>query len=109
LLRKYEFTLVTRANLSSEEYKKTVVRYEDLMKKDGGEIFRKDDWGVKKLTFPIKKQFRGHFHLYNFIGHNSSLPEMERLLRIDDRILRHLTIRLPDNAKAPTPPENKED
>ena len=64
------------------------------MTKDGGEILKKDPWGNKKLVFPIKKCFRGNYINYDFVGTPENLAEMERLMRIDDNVLRHLVVRL---------------
>jgi small subunit ribosomal protein S6 len=64
------------------------------MTKDGGQILKKDVWGNKKLVYPINKSFRGNYVNYDFVGTPANLAEMERLMRIDDNVLRHLVVKL---------------
>ncbi len=94
MLREYEFTLITKGDQLEADYTKTAATYETLMAKDGGEILKKDDWGTKRLAYPIKKCFRGHYVNYDFIGDPTNLAEMERLMRIDENVLRYMAIRL---------------
>lgn len=96
MLREYDFTVITRGDLADGDHAKVLANYENLMTKDGGEILKKDDWGVKKMTFPINKLFRGHYVNYDFVGAPENIAEMERLMRIDDSILRYLVVRLDD-------------
>ena len=92
--REYDFTIITRGDLSEADHAKTLTGYEELMTKDGGEILRKDEWGNKKLSYPIKRAYRGYYANYDFVGTPENLHEMERLMRIDDNVLRYLAVRL---------------
>lgn len=94
MLREYDFTIITKGDLPEGESAKVLANYEALMTKDGGEVLKRDDWGVKRLAFPIKKSFRGHYVNYDFVGAPENLAEMERLMRIDDNVLRYLLVRL---------------
>ncbi len=92
MLREYEFTIIARAELPESEGTKLLAKYEKLMTDDGGEILQKSVWGVKKLAFPMKKVFRGNYVNYDFIGTSANLAEMERLMRIDDDVLRYMSV-----------------
>lgn len=94
MLREYEFTYISRADLSETDKNQLMEKYENLLIKDGGEVLKKDDWGVRKLAFPMKKQFRGHYHHYDYIGKSENLAEVERLMRIDDNVLRFMSVKL---------------
>lgn len=94
MLREYDFTIITKGDLPEGESGKVLAGYEALMTKDGGEVLKRDDWGIKRLAFPIKKCFRGHYVNYDFVGAPENLAEMERLMRIDDNVLRYLLVRL---------------
>lgn len=94
MLREYDFTIITKGELAEGDSAKVLQGYEALMTSEGGEILKRDDWGLKRLAFPIKKSFRGYYVNYDFIGSPSSVAEMERLMRIDDNVLRHLVVRL---------------
>ena len=96
MLREYEFTFVTRTDLSDGDRAKVLEGYESILKREGGEILKKDDWGAKKLAYPIKKHFRGQYVCYNFASVPSSIAECERLLKIDENVLRHLIVKVGD-------------
>lgn len=64
---------------------------------DGGKMVKKDVWGTKKLAFAMKRHYRGYFVCYDYVGEPTHLAEAERLMRIDDDVLRYLSIRLGEN------------
>lgn len=102
MLREYELTIIARADLPEPESAKLLSKYEKLMTADGGEILQKSNWGVKKLAFPMKKSFRGTYVNYDFVGTASNLSEMERLMRIDDDVLRYMSVYLGQNVNVAT-------
>lgn len=102
MLREYDFTVITRGDLTEGDHANVLTNYETLMTKDGGEILKKEEWGVKKLAYPIKKTFRGHYVNYDFVGRPEHLAEVQRLMRIDDNVLRFLVVRMDDDAEGIT-------
>lgn len=102
MLREYDFTVITKGDLTEGDHASLLANYETLMVKDGGEILKKDEWGVKKLAFPIKKSFRGHYVNYDFVGRPEHLAEVQRLMRIDDNVLRFLVVRLDEESEGIT-------
>lgn len=94
MLREYEFTFVTKADLPEAEKSKVLAGYEEILAANGGEIIKKSDWGTKKLAYPIKKNFRGHYAFYDLTASPESISECERLLRIDENVLRHLIVKI---------------
>jgi small subunit ribosomal protein S6 len=90
-------TIIARADLPESESTKLLGKYEKLMLSDGGEILQKSAWGVKKLAFPMKKAFRGNYVNYDFVGTSANLTEMERLMRIDDDVLRYMSVYIGQN------------
>ncbi len=98
MLREYEFTVIARGDLADVERDNALKKYEDILCRDGGEVIRKDDWGVKKLTYSIKRQFRGHYTFYDVAAGPANIAEAERLMRIDENILRYMTIKTRDQA-----------
>lgn len=97
MLREYEFTVITNPHLGEKETEALLKKYEDIFFKDGGEAIRKNDWGVKKLAFSMKDHYRGRYTFYDYVGLPENAKEAERLMRIDDDILRYLSIRLGEN------------
>jgi small subunit ribosomal protein S6 len=102
VLREYELTIIARADLPESEGTKLLGKYEKLMTAEGGEILQKSSWGVKKLAFPMKKSFRGNYVNYDFIGTPANLAEMERLMRIDDDVLRYMSVYIGQNVNVAT-------
>ena len=96
MLREYEMTIVASAQMPEDMSRQLFDKYESLMLADGGEIVRKMDWGVKKLAFPMKKQFRGRYMHYDLTGKPEHLQRAEHLMRIDDNVLRYMSIKLGD-------------
>lgn len=94
MLREYEMTIIARSDLPDAEIQKLLGKYEKLMTADGGEILKKDAWGSRRLAYPINKQFRGNYTNYDFVGLPAHLTEMERLMRIDESVLRYMSIKL---------------
>ncbi len=94
MIREYEFILVTRADQQDGDRQRLLEKYEAYLAAEGGDILKKDVWGIKKLSFPIKRQFRGHYVVYYSASESSALKEMERLMRIDDQVLRYLIVKV---------------
>ncbi len=94
LMREYEFTYISKADIPEGDKAKHFAKYEELLLKDGGQVIKKDDWGVKKLAYPINKQYRGHYVLYDLIARTDHIVEVERLMRIDENVLRYMSIKI---------------
>ncbi len=96
MLREYEFTLVAKADLPDSEKQKLFAGYEEILLRNGGSLLRRDDWGAKRLAFPIRKNFRGHYMLYDAASTPDNIAECERLLRIDENVLRFMVVKIDD-------------
>ena len=94
MVREYEFTVIANAQLPDSDVGTLIEKYESIMLSNGGEILRKNVWGSKKLAFPIKSQFRGFYVSYDLVAEPDQMKEAERLMRIDDNILRYLSVLL---------------
>jgi len=88
----YELVVILTQKLSEEDKNATVVKISNLIK-DNGEVTSVDDMGVKKLAYEIKKESDGHYYLFNFMATPNSILELERVLRIDDSVLKYMTIK----------------
>lgn len=96
MIREYEFTFISRADLPESGRGEHFDKYESLLLGKTGEILKKDNWGVKKLAFPIKKHFRGMYVHYDFVTDPVNIAEAVRLMRIDDNVLRYMAVRVGD-------------
>jgi small subunit ribosomal protein S6 len=101
-MRHYETTYVLRPNIGEDQFTEIIERTNKIITDDGGVIISQDRWGMKKLAYEIKKEVQGYYIHLNYAAPGKTIAELERIFRIDDRLLRFLTIKLSDmmNAEA---------
>ncbi|MEJ5375270.1 MAG: 30S ribosomal protein S6 [bacterium] len=90
-MRRYETTFITTADLSEEELDKVLQKALGPIQSQG-QLFQVQDWGKKRLAYTIRKQSRGHYTFLDYAASPSAVKELERLLRLDDSVLRFLTV-----------------
>ena len=95
--REYEFTFISRSEIPEADKTKLFEKYEGVLTKGGGQVLKKEDWGVKRMAYPIKKNFRGHYMHYDLTSTAEDMAECERLMRIDENVLRFMSIRIGQN------------
>ncbi len=93
-MRRYETIFIIDPDLSSDERAPFLVRIKDLIPQQGGLLIKVDEWGSQKLAYEIKKKVRGYYVLLNYCGTSALVDEIERLFRIDDRILKYMSVLL---------------
>jgi small subunit ribosomal protein S6 len=97
-MRRYETIVILDSDLSEEERAPVFERVTSLFPQYSGFLVGIDEWGVKKLAYEIKKRPRGFYARIDFCGHGDLVGEIERFFRIDDRILKFMTVLLEENA-----------
>lgn len=70
-----------------------------LIEKEGGTIVRMDDIGMRTLAYPIKKRKDGYYVLYEIDGTGQEIMELERRMRVNDAIIRYVTVRVDEDRK----------
>jgi len=93
-MRRYETIFIIDPDLSSDERAPLLVRTKDLIPQQGGLLIKVDEWGSQKLAYEIKKKARGYYVLLDYCGTGALVDEIERLFRIDDRILKYMSVLL---------------
>ncbi len=91
-MRKYETILIANADLRDDEQTALIARYSGIITGQKGILVKGDCWGKRKLAYAIKKQTRGIYVLYEYAGGGAVVNELERNLKIDDRVLKFMTI-----------------
>lgn len=96
ILNEYETIYVARPDLTEDVMSKLTSRFEQLVGENAGTILVTDDWGKRKLAYPISRHQRGHYIYLNYVGPAAIVSEVERNLRNEDQLLRFLTVKLGD-------------
>ncbi|HNW77038.1 MAG TPA: 30S ribosomal protein S6 [Bacteroidales bacterium] len=94
MLKQYETVFIMTPVLSDEQMKETVEKYLKFLKAKDAEIIFEDNWGLKKLAYPIMKKSTGFYQLIEFKADPSIIKEWEVTFKRDERILRFLTVAL---------------
>jgi len=91
-MRRYETIFISNPDLSETERGQLFEKTQKLIPDYNGTLILFDEWGVKKLAYDIKKKNRGFYALIDYCGNGDLVDEMERSFRIDDRVLKFMTI-----------------
>jgi small subunit ribosomal protein S6 len=93
-MRRYETIIILDPDLSAEEREPVLKRVQDVIEQQGDYLAVIDDWGSRKLAYEIKKKERGYYVRFDFCGTAAVVDEIERFFRIDDRVLKFMTVLL---------------
>ena len=88
MLKQYETVFIATPVLSEEQIKEAVEKYRIFITSEGGEIVNDEDWGLKKLAYPIQKKTTGFYHLFEFRADSQFIEKLETQYRRDERIIR---------------------
>ncbi len=89
----YENTIVAKQDLAEKEIKAIRDKYSDLISNTSGKVVKIEEWGLLNLANKIKNYKKGFFIHYKFEGDKETLNEMEKKIKIDNSIIRYLTVR----------------
>ncbi len=96
----YETVFILNPVLSETQIKETVKKFEDYLVSKGAEMIHKEDWGLKKLAYPIQHKKSGFYHLFEFQVAGEEIAAFELEFRRDDSVMRYLTVKLDKHAIA---------
>ena len=89
----YENTLIAKQDLPKSELDKIKEKYSDLIKNSSGKIIKIEEWGLMNLATKIKKYNKGFYIHYKFEGNKETLEEINKKIKIDGSIIRHLIVK----------------
>ena len=92
----YESVLIARQDLGASQINTLVSELSEVIKKEGGEVVKVDNWGLKNLAYRIKKNRKGYYVLLNIVAPAKAVAEYERLVRLNEDIIRYMTVRVED-------------
>jgi len=91
---RYETVFIITPVLSDEQTKDVIKKYKDLLKDKGAKITHEENWGMRKLAYPIQKKSTGFYYLMEFEADASVILPFETEFRRDERVIRFLTTRM---------------
>ena len=98
----YEHIFIARQDVSSTQVEAMTEAFEGVITENGGAVTKKESWGLKSLTYRIKKNRKGHYVLMNLDAPPAALQEMERQMRLHEDVLRYLSIKVDELDEAPS-------
>ena len=93
-MRRYETIAISDPDLNNEDREELFARIKDLIPQHGGTLIEFDEWGEQRLAYEIKKKGRGYYVRIDFGGDGTLVAEMERQFRIDERVMKYMTVLL---------------
>ena len=103
--RMYETIYIVKPDLADDENKALTTRINEVIAKMNGDVRKLEDWGVRKLAYPINKVARGRYMYLRSDGDTALIAELERRLRLDDRVIRYQTVKLDKDTITVAPAE----
>ena len=94
MLNQYETVFIATPVLSENQMKEAVQKFKKIITENGGELVHEENWGLKKLAYPISKKSTGFYYLIEFRGPGDIVEKLELQYRRDERIIRYLTFRM---------------
>ena len=93
-MNQYETVFILTPVLSDEQMKEAVEKFKGVLVSTGAEIINEENWGLKKLAYPIEKKSTGFYVLIEFKAAPEAIKTLEIAYRRDERVLRYLTVKM---------------
>ncbi|RII28191.1 MAG: 30S ribosomal protein S6 [Geobacter sp.] len=100
-MRKYETIYILQPDLSEDEIKVIADKVQDVIASYKGDFHRLEDWGIRKMSYPIRKSVRGRYLYLRYDGGRELIAELERRLRLDEKVLRYQSVNITDLPEKP--------
>ena len=93
-MNQYETVFILTPVLSDVQVKEAVEKFKGILAAEGAEIINEENWGMKKLAYPIEKKSTGFYQLLEFKAEPSVIDKLELNFRRDERVIRYITVKL---------------
>ena len=94
MLNQYETVFIVTPVLSEAQMKEAVLKFRTLITDEGGTVVHEEDWGLRKLAYPIQKKSTGFYYLIEYTSNTEFIDKLETEYRRDERIIRFITLRM---------------
>ena len=98
----YETVFIARQDITSAQAETLAETYSQLITDNGGKVSKTEHWGLKTLAFRMNKNRKGHYVLFNIDAPSAAVLEMERNMRINEDVLRYMSIRVDEHEEGPS-------
>lgn len=105
----YEHVFIARHDISAQQMEALTEQFTGVLKENGGKVVKTEYWGLKNLSYRIKKNRKAHFGYFQLETPHAALAEMERQMTLTNDILRFLTIRVEEHETQPSAMMRKSD
>ncbi len=99
----YESTFIARPDISSQQVDGLAEQFREILTEAGGEVAKTEYWGLRSLAYRIKKNRKGHYYFMNIDAPPAAIDAMERTMRINEDVIRYLTVRVDEHDPNPAP------
>ena len=96
----YETVFILNPVLSETQIEEAVQKFIDFIKTNQGSMTIQENWGLKKLAYPIENKKSGFYHLFEYAAANETVSALEVEFRRDERVMRYLTVKMDKHAQA---------
>ena len=100
MLNHYEAVFILTPVLSEEQMKEAVEKFRAVITENGGEMVNEENWGLRKLAYPIQKKSTGFYNLFDFKVQPDAIAKLELVFRRDERVIRFLTFKMEKHFEA---------
>ena len=101
-MRLYESVFIARQDISSQQVESMADEFAGIITNAGGKIHKREYWGLRSLAYRIKKNRKGHYIMFNLETDGATLKEYERIIGLNEDVLRFLNIRIEEVDEAPS-------
>ncbi|MBT5265905.1 MAG: 30S ribosomal protein S6 [Rhodospirillaceae bacterium] len=98
----YESVFIARQDISSTQAEQLADQFTEIITGNGGEVKQREIWGLRNLAYRIKKNRKGHYIMFHIDAPSDAVQEMERNMRINEDVLRYMTIRMDELPEGPS-------
>jgi small subunit ribosomal protein S6 len=96
-MRRYEMVYIINPNLDTESLNEVIAKFTDIITKLKGSVLKVHEWGKRKLAYDVKKFDKGYYVMCDFCGGPHTVNELERNLKLDDRVLKYITVKIDED------------
>lgn len=98
----YESVYIARPDISATQVEALTADWTKILEENGGKVTKDEYWGLKSLAYRIKKNRKGHYSLMNIDAPAAALAELERNMRLNEDVLRYMSIRVDEHDEGPS-------